>query len=286
MKTGIEYARPDTLNEALEFLWENGKETKPLAGGTDVVVDLRDGKLGAKYLMDVSRLDELRGIEMENDGLSIGSGVTISEIHDSVVIGQYAPALQKASFSFAAKQIRNVATIGGNVANASPSADTAPPLVVHETLVVLSDVNGKRRVPIEELFVAPYRNSIRPQELITSFILRPREGVYADFQKIGRRKALAVARMNMALLAGKGMDGRIDFIRIGLGSSTPTPIRVREAEAFLEGRKLDSDAVIEAGRLTAEKMIQLSGRRPSTVYKEKAAQGMLSRMLYPLVSYG
>lgn len=283
MKTDREYVKPDNLDEALEFLWNHGKETKIIAGGTDVLIDLRAGKLRTKYLMDVSRLDEIAGIELKEDGLFVGSGVTLSEIHDSEIVGRYAPALQKASFSFASKQVRNMATIGGNVGNASPSADTVPPMIVYEAVAVLRNINGERRVPIEELFTGPYRSGIRPEEMIVCFLLKPAEGLYADFQKIGRRKALAIARMNMALLAGKDGEGKINFIRISLGSSTPTPIRVREVEALLHGKKIDPNTVAEGSRLMAEKMIDLSGRRPSTVYKEKAVQGLFQKMLYPMV---
>lgn len=283
MKTDVAYVRPDTLDEAIEFLWEHGKETKLIAGGTDVLIDLRAGKLRAKYLMDISRLDELKGIEPGDGELSIGAGVTLSDIHDSEVVGRHAPALRKASFNFASKQIRNMATIGGNVGNASPSADTVPPMIVHETVAVLRSINGERRLPIEDLFTGPYKSAVRPEEMIFCFLLKPAEGLYADFQKIGRRKALAIARMNMAVLGAKDGKGKIDFIRIALGSSTPTPVRVREVEAFLEGKKLDLDTMIEGGRLMAEKMIDLSGRRPSTVYKEKAVQGLFQKMLYPMV---
>ncbi len=283
MKTDLAYVRPENLEDALEFLWDHGKETKIVAGGTDVLVDLRAGKVRAKYLMDVSHLDEFAGIGLNKDALSVGSGVTLSEIHDSKIVGRYAPALQKSSRTFASRQIRNMATIGGNVGNASPSADTVPPLIVQEAVAVLRNINGERRVAVEELFTGPYKSAVRPEEVIVSFLLKPAEDLHGDFQKIGRRKSLAVARMNMALLAQKDGDGKIDFIRVALGSSTPTPIRVTEVEAFLEGRTLDSETVIEGGRLMAEKMISISGRRPSTVYKEKAVQGLFSKMLYPLV---
>ncbi|MBN1841484.1 MAG: FAD binding domain-containing protein, partial [Deltaproteobacteria bacterium] len=214
MKRDLEYVKPDTLDEALVFLWEHGTETKIIAGGTDIMVDLRAGKLNVKYLMDISCIEEIAGIEAGNNALSIGSGVTLSEIHDSQIVGRYAPALQKASFKFASKQIRNIATIGGNIGNASPSADTVPPMIVHETVAILRHINGERRVSIEDLFVGPYRSAVRPEEIIVSFLLKTGENLYADFQKIARRKALAIARMNMALLAGKDGEGKINFIRI------------------------------------------------------------------------
>jgi len=285
MNTDLEYARPGTLEEALDFLWNHGKETNLLAGGTDVVIDVRSGKLRAKYLVDISRLSDLKGIEIKEEGLVIGAGVTLSEIHDSQIISRFAPALRKSSLNFASRQIRNTATIGGNVGNASPSADTVPPLIVHETTAVLGNVNGERRVPIDDLFAGPYKSAIRPEEIIVRFILKPAEGKFNDFQKIGRRKSLAVARINMAVLAEKDGEGTFSFIRLALGSSTPTPRRMKDVEDFLMGKRLDRVLLIEGGLKMAEKMIEVSGRRPSTVYKEKAVQGLFVRMLYPMVEH-
>ena len=120
------YARPETLDEALLFLERRGNETCLLAGGTDVMVDLRSGKLKTAYLLDISRLPELQGIALTEDGLSIGAGVTISEIYTSSLVARHAPSLIKSCAFFGSPQIRNAATLGGNVGNASPSADTAP----------------------------------------------------------------------------------------------------------------------------------------------------------------
>jgi len=107
--------------------------------------------------------------------------------------------------------------------------------------------------------------------------------VFADFQKIARRKALAISRMSMAVMAEKDETGKIMFMRLALGSSTPTPRRMEDVEAFLLGKRPDRALLWEAGQVLAEKMVEITGRRPSTVYKEKAAQGLFMRMLYPLV---
>lgn len=283
MKRDMEYVRPETLEEALLFLWDHGKESKLIAGGTDILIDLRTGKLRTRFVIDISRLEELKGFDLMDEGLSIGAGVTLSEIHDSEILERYAPSLQKASFTFASRQIRNMATIGGNVGNASPSADTVPPLIVHETMAVLRSINGERRVPIEEMSIGPYRSAVRPEEMITRFLLKPAEGRFNNFIKIARRKALAIARMNMAVLAGKDAEANIDFIRIALGSSTPIPLRMREVEAFLHGKPPVMETLNEGGRKMAEKMIEISGQRPSTVYKEKAVQGLFIKLLYPMV---
>ena len=138
------YVRPDTLDEALQFLNDYGHETRMVAGGTDILVDIRAGKVDAAYLMDISRVDTLKGIAVREDGLFIGSGVTLTEIQQSSLIADSIPALHKSTFAFGSRQIRNMATIGGNAANASPSADTIPPMIAHDGVALIrSPAGGK-----------------------------------------------------------------------------------------------------------------------------------------------
>ena len=209
--------------------------------------------------------------------------MTISEIYDSPLVAEHAPSLIKACAFFGSPQIRNVATMGGNVGNASPSADTAPPLLVHGAKVVLAREGGERTVAVEDLFAGPYRNNIENQELLLRFILEPAGNRFTDFQKIGRRKSLAISRMSMAVLAASGKDGSLDFVRLALGSGTPTPMRMGAVEAFLTGKRPDRRTLESAGHMMAEEMIRITGRRPSTEYKEKAVQGLFLRMLAPLL---
>jgi CO/xanthine dehydrogenase FAD-binding subunit len=283
VRSELEYVRPSSLEEAVGFLSDHGPETKPLAGGTDLLIDIRSGELKARYIMDVTRIPELSGIVVTGEGLSIGAGATISEIARSETVRRLAPVLRKACLTFGSPQVRNTATIGGNIANASPSADTFPPLIVHEAVAVLAGPDGERRIPVDESASGPYRNNLDPGELIVRFVLRPAEGRFCEFLKIGRRKALAIARVSMAVLAGKDAGGAIGFIRFCLGSSTPVPCRIREVEEFLTGKIPDEAVVAEGGRLAAEKMIEISGRRPTTVYKEPAIKGLFRRLLYPMV---
>jgi len=281
----VDYIRPQNLGEALDFLKEHGPDTTILAGGTDVMIDMRAGVLKSRYLLDVSRLPELRDMKFDNGELSIGAGVTITEIGQSEIIERHAPALQKATDRFAGRQVRNIATIGGNVAHCSPCGDTIPPLLIHDALAVVVSPAGQRKVPIEEMAGGPYHCTLRPSELITHFILKPKpeEVEFADFQKIGRRKELAIARMSMAAMIAQESDKSISFIRFALGSCTPTPYRFREIEEMLQGRVPDEILLWEAGRILAARMIEITGRRLSVVYKEPAIQGLFVRMMYPLI---
>ena len=193
----VDYIRPQGLGEALDFIKAYGPDTIILAGGTDVMVDMRSGDLNRRYLLDVGRLAELRQIKINEGKLTIGAAITIAEIGKSDIIGHNAPALQIAADKFASRQVRNIATIGGNVAHCSPCGDTIPPLLIHDAVAEVVNHQGQRVVPIEEMAGGPYHCTLRPDELITHFILKAKPGKaeFADFQKIGRRKELAIARM-------------------------------------------------------------------------------------------
>jgi CO/xanthine dehydrogenase FAD-binding subunit len=280
----VKYIRPQTLPEALAFLKENAPDTTILAGGTDVMVDMRSGELNRRYLLDVGRLAELRQIEIDDGQLTIGSAATITEIGKSEIIQRHAPALRIAADKFASRQVRNIATIGGNVAHCSPCGDTIPPLLIHDAAAVAVSSAGQRNIPIEEMAGGPYHCTLRPNELITHFILNPKPETveFADFQKIGRRKELAIARMSMAAMVGREGDRSITFIRFALGSCTPTPHRFRDIEKYLFGKIPDESMLRQAGQLLSEEMLDITGRRPSAVYKEPAIQGLFMRMMYPL----
>ena len=283
MAGNITYIRPENLTAAIEHIAERGHETTLIAGGTDVMVDIRSGELDTRCLLDVSRLEELKGIRMEGDELVVGAGTTLTELYESELLAQYAPALKKAARNFASKQIRNVATIGGNVAHCSPCGDTVPPLVIHEAEAVLVGKGGARRVPIEEMAAGPYKCAIAKEEIIKSFVLKPMSADFADFQKIGRRRELAISRMSLAAMINKDEEGKVSFMRLSLGACTPTPHRMTAVEAFMTGKRPTDELIRDAGKLLAEKMIEITGRRSSTIYKEPAVQGLFIRLLTPVV---
>lgn len=284
--TEIEYIRPRNLKEALTFLWDNGEETKIIAGGTDVMIDLRSDDpsfFDKKYLLDISRLDELKGIELDDKKLLVGAGVTLSEIYSSKVLELNGLALKKCAYNFAGRQIRNIATIGGNVAHSSPCGDTVPALVVHGAKALVADKKGTKLVSMEDMATNAYMSSLTPQQIIVKFILAPYRDGFADCQKIGRRKELAISRISMAVFVKKDKKGRISFIKYSLGACTPIPHGMGSVEAFLTGKVPTEDLIWEAGALVAEKMIEITGTRSSTIYKKPAIQGLFMRMLYPVV---
>jgi CO/xanthine dehydrogenase FAD-binding subunit len=287
MMISFAYRRPKSLAEALDFLTACGSKTHILAGGTDLTVDLRQGLVQPEYVLDTGRLDELKGIELSNGQLCIGAGVTLTEVYESTLLERYAPVLQKCAATFASKQIRNVATIGGNVAHCSPCADTLPPLLIHEAKAILASNKGLREAPIQDVASGPYESSLRPDEIILRFILKPSKDInFADFQKIGRRKELATARITMAFMARQDADRKISFLRFALGACTSTPQRMALIEDYFAGKVPTVQMLWEAGGLLAERVLEITGKRPSAVYKEPAVRGLLVRMLYPLLQVG
>ncbi len=283
--TEMRYHRPETLEDALAFLDVHGPQTEILAGGTDVMVDVRSGALRKEIFLDISRLSVLKKIEMVDGMLCVGSGVTLSEINTSPLIQTHASALQKCSETFASRQIRNIATVGGNVAHASPCGDTIPPLVIHEARAVVANQNSTKEIPMDAIAAGAYQSALASGDIIVKFILKPRKAGFADFQKIARRKALAISRMTMAVMADKDEEGRISFMRFSLGACTPTPHRMDAVESFLVGQRPTHELLREAGNVLAEKMVEITGRRSSIIYKEPAVQGLFMRMMYPMVGW-
>ncbi len=282
----IDYYRPRNLNEAIAFLARTGPTTRILAGGTDLMIDMRAGSLTTDCLCDVSRLPELKRIEIVDDRLEIGAGVTINELARSSTIARLAPALKIAASQFAGNQIRNVATIGGNVAHCSPCGDTVPPLFIHETRAMVQNQSGERSVTLAEMAGGPYHCSLNPGDLITHFVLKPMDaGVnLVDFQKIGRRRALSIARLSMAVMVSREKDRSISFIRFALGACTPTPHHFKEIESALLGQVPTEKMLWDVGEKLAHQMLGITGRRSSAVYKEPAITGLFVRILYPLVA--
>lgn len=283
--TGFGYACPKTVAECVDLVRTYGTGASFICGGTDVMVDLRSGELQPEMLIDVNRLPDLQDIYLDQGMLHIGAGVRITQILESEEIQVQTPVLGQAAKRFASPQIRNVASIGGNVGHCSPCADTLPPLLVHEAKVHLVGPSGRRKVSVREVAAGPYRLALDPRELIVGFELVPRPGSRAGFAKIGRRKELAIARINMAGLADQDRDGRLHNVRFALGSCTPVPGRFPNIEALLEGSLPTRELLWEAGGQLASSMIEITGRRPSFVYKEKAVQGLLFRMFSQMVHH-
>lgn len=280
------YTSPSSLGEALEILENYGERARVIAGGTDLMIAIKEGRLGAELLVDISRIPNLSFIGEEGNRIRIGPLLTHGEVASSGPIKKGASVLGRAAHCVGSPQIRNMGTIGGNIVNASPAADTVPALVVLGAQLVLKRKGEERSLPIADFYLGPYSTVIRPQELLTE-ISFPKfgDGWRSSFIRLARRKALAISRINIAVLARMD-EMRAQEVRISVGSSTPTPCRMERAEAVLRDAAPSAEVIEEASRAVAEEMVTRSGVRPSTEYKRPAVQGLVKKALKEVFDTG
>ncbi len=286
MKSEFTYISPRSLEEALKILEDRGEGAQVIAGGTDLMIQIREGKLGAGLLVDITYIPELRFIREEGNQIKLGPLVTHAELASSGVIKNGASVLERAAHSVGSPQIRNMGTIGGNIINASPAADTIPALVVLDAQVTLMRKGRKRTLPITDLYIGPYKTIIEPHELLVEITFtKLDDGWRSSFIKLARRRALAIARINIAALA-KMEGAKAKEVRISVGSSTPTPCRMGEVETLLTGEVPSLALIEEAALKAAQEMVKRSGVRPSTKYKRPAVQGLVEKALREVFDLG
>ncbi len=276
------YAAPRSLEEAAELL--RAGNVTILAGGTDVMPQTKAGRLAFQsMLMNIRRIPELRGITQTRDALRIGALTTVTELYTSALVRDRFNALWQACDHFASDQIRNAATVGGNICNASPAGDLLVPLIALDAKVLLaSKPNGAlvtRVMPIAEFFLAPGRTKRSANELVTGVdIPLPAGRFVSEFFKFGTRPALDISTIAIGLAAVR--DGRtLRQVRVAFGAVAPTPIRGPRTEAALEGTALDTAAIDAAAAAALEDIHPISDVRATDWYRRELAQNMLRRML-------
>jgi carbon-monoxide dehydrogenase medium subunit len=268
----FEYYRPRTLREALEIL-RSVDGARVVAGGTDLVVDMKFRRVEPKALVDVSKLEELRYVRLVGDYVEIGSAITLQELVESDVVRGRLPLLWEAVSSMASWQIRNIATIGGNICNASPAADTAPPLLAYGARLILVSLDGVREVGIGEFFVGPKRSTIRPDEVLQAVRVPVHPPGYGwSFRKVSRT-SFDIAKVSVAVLL-KVDGGRIGDPRVALGAVAPTPVRARSTERAIEGLSLEE--ALEVGpRFVEGDIAPIDDVRSTAWYRREVAKVLL-----------
>jgi CO/xanthine dehydrogenase FAD-binding subunit len=271
---------PRTPKEALA-LYSAEPKALPLAGGTDLMVGWNMGLLNGKTVLDLSRLDAWKSVKTTREGLSAGCLVTHAGLRRHPLVRKHFPLLSDACATVGAAQIQNRGTIGGNLANASPAADTFPPLAVYEASVRLAGPQGIRELPVLELFAGVKKTHLRPGELIASVELPfpERKPSAALFRKVGTRLAQAISKTMFAGLLWVGRDGAVEEARLSFGSLAPTVRRLRASEAFLKGRPLDAKTVAEAVELLAADVSPIDDIRSTREYRLAASRNILRRFL-------
>ncbi len=266
----FDYLKPQTLEEALSILNQYGSKAKLIAGGTDAIVMNRQKKLSPDLFISLRGIPGLDHIE-GNGTFKIGSMVTHRTIEQSKLIREKFPLLAQASSSLGSVQIRNVATIGGNLCTASPSAETAPALLVYEAEVHLANQKRERVLSLESFFLGPGETALEPGEILKEIHLPPPPpNSVGTYLKLGRRKSVDLAVVNVAvLLILNPQTGICERARIGLGAVAPTPIRAKEAEKLLEGKPLNDSLIQEAGMIAKRECSPITDIRGSAEYRRE-----------------
>lgn len=273
--------RAMTIDEAASLLKEYGQEAQILAGGTDLLVQIREKHNRGSILIDITDVKALQSLEINDDEIKIGSMVRFTDIVESKEVKELFPGLWDACKSVGSPQIRNLGTIGGNLANGSPAADSAPPLIALDANVTAVSTRGERIIPLTEFYLGKGKTALELDELLVSIsIPKPKEPlVFVEFEKLGLRNALAISRISTAVYMTLDDSGKIESCGIGSGSLGLNPMRETELEKWFEGKVLD-EALIKTG---AEKYgdiveMRLSGRS-SMPYKREAVQGVIKPAL-------
>ncbi len=268
---------PQSLAEAMRYLGEDPKLV-PAAGCTDLMVGEAEERAGIADVIDLLAIAELRGIRRLKRGLEIGATTTFSEIGRSAEVRRDYPALAAAVSVAGGWQIQNRATLGGNMANASPDGDSLPVLLVLDASVVVVGPQGERQIPYREFHVAYRETALGPGELIARIILPPPPaGSSQFFWKVGTREAQTISKVVVALL-GRIEDGKIAQYRLAAGGVAPVPVRFPELEGALTGRLADGEAAELAGRLAAESVQPVDDVRSTAAYRRFALQRVVRRL--------
>jgi CO/xanthine dehydrogenase FAD-binding subunit len=276
----MEFLQPSSWTEALQMKSAN-PEAMPIAGGTDVMVEINLDRHRPVSVIDLTRVTELTEWGAEDGLLRIGSGVTYSQI--ILELGDRLPGLAMASRTVGSPQIRNRGTVGGNLGSASPAGDAHPPLLATDALVELASLAGTRRLPVREFFTGPKRNTMNKDELIAAFLVAPATGPQ-QFSKVGTRNAMVIAVCSFAL----ALDPERRHVGTGIGSAAPTPVIAAEAERFLEGvldeggqwdrpTVLDASALVRFGELVASASKPIDDVRGTAAYRRHALAVMARR---------
>jgi CO/xanthine dehydrogenase FAD-binding subunit len=263
---------PYSLEEALDIRFTHPEAT-PVAGGTDLMVDVNARRVRPSALLDLSHVSELKAWQRENGIVFVGAGMTFARIQRELT--EFQP-LVEAARSVASPQIRNRATLGGNLATASPAGDSIPVLAAYGAdVVVASSKTWMHRIPLGEFLVGPKRTSLAPDELIVGVEWRPVDGA-GSFAKVGRRSAMVIAIASACLQVDE--EGRT--VRLALGSVGPTVLRARRAEEFVEGLDWsDPLTLAEFGRLAAAETRPIDDRRGTAAYRRHVVDVLARRCL-------
>ncbi|MBM4069645.1 MAG: xanthine dehydrogenase family protein subunit M [Planctomycetes bacterium] len=274
-----DYRAPELLANALGIKREFGADARVVAGGTDLILRMRDKVLSPKVLIDLRRIS-LASISRHAGEMHLGAYVTLSQMLASAEVRVAFPALVEACRSFAGPPIRNRATLGGNIVNASPAADLVPPLIAYDASVVLASLSASRVLPLMDFFTGPGKTVMEPHEVLTEVRLPlPPPRTAASFTKLGQRRSMAIAIVNLSARLTLDRAGQMSEARIVLGSVAPTAMRARAAEAILTGNEPSDEQFEQAANMAVAEISPISDVRSGKDYRKRVTGVLVRRAL-------
>ncbi|MFQ6015150.1 MAG: FAD binding domain-containing protein [Anaerolineae bacterium] len=279
----FDYFAPGSVKEAVTLLRERGPEGKVLAGGTDLIVQIRENMKGIapSYLVSLKNLAELRGLEYDVDkGLKIGALTTLRTLIESPVVQEQYPILAQAADVIGSVQIQNVATVGGNLCNAAPSADMAPPLITLGAEVTIVGPDGERTLLLEDFFTGPGQTVLAPDQILTEIhVPPPLAHSGGAYMRHTTRQRMDIAVVGVGSFVILDEAGACQDLRIALGAVAPTPIRAKKTEAVLRGQTPEDNLIEEAARVASEECRPISDVRGSAEFRRHLVGVLTKRTL-------
>lgn len=278
--TASKYFAPESLKEAVEILEGYGGDLKVLAGGTDLLVEYYERLYEVKGWLDLKNIPGLKEIKVFEDRIEIGPLVTHTELEKSENIKEYYPVLNRAAADVGSPQIRNRGTIGGNIITASPAGDLLAPLMAYDAEFKLVSTRGERIVPAGQFFTGPKRTIISSDEILSRIIIPlPGERTYGNWCKVGKRKALIISSITLALVVKFNKERVIKDIRACLGAVAPTPVEIKEVRKRARGKRIEDLNFSELGELVAERISPIDDIRGTAEYRRDVAREIMINAL-------
>ncbi len=276
-----QYFAPQKIEEALEILSQYRKEIKIIAGGTDLLVQYYDRLYEVNGWLDLRKIKELKEIKIYENKIEIGAMVTHTQLEKSEDIKKYFPILSQAAADIGSPQIRNRGTIGGNIVNASPAGDLLPPLIAYKAKFKLLSSKDESIIPAEEFFMGPKETILKPEQLLAQIVLPlPNKRTYGSWIKIGKRKAVIIATITIALVIEMDEDNKIiKDVRTCLGSVAPTPIEIKEIRVEMIGKKFNQLNFNQLGQLVEDKISPIDDIRGTREYRRDVAKEIMINAL-------
>jgi carbon-monoxide dehydrogenase medium subunit len=278
----FEYLSPETTEEAFALLAQYGPKTKVIAGGTDLVPQMRWGEIRPEVVLGLGRIPDLQEIQFDHKGgLKLGALCKIGTIESSPIIRENYPILAQAASVLACTEIRNRATVGGNCCTAAPSADMPPSLLVLRARAVIASENGERVVPLEDFFLGPKKTVLDTHELLVRLEMPPiRPNSAGEYIKLGRRNAMEIAMIGVAaLITLRPRDNTCEEAKLALATAAPTPIRCKEAEQVLTGKKLDKETIESAAEAASREASPRTSWRSTEAYRRDMIRVLTRRAI-------